>query len=109
MSCKLELLLPYIDPAQLPWDYQELVKIVGLEKTLEIAARIGKTYVYLEGLDTILMPAKREYVETLKRSPDPMNVRQIARDLDLSHVAVYEMLRPKRSEDKAGWQQDELL
>lgn len=110
MTCKLELLLPYIDPVKLPWDYRELVEIVGLEKALEIADRCGKTHMYLESLDNILMPAKREYVEAQRKGDQAINVRQIARDLDLSQETVYDMLRPKRDEeDKSGWRQEELL
>lgn len=113
MTCKLDLVMPFIDPEKLPWDYQELVDIVGLELTLKIADRVGKTYLYMESLDNILMPAKREYVleqrkKTLRGEAD-LNVRQIARDLDLSQETIYDMLRNKKDEDKSGWKQEELI
>jgi hypothetical protein len=113
MTLKLDLLLPYIDPETLPWDYRELVEIVGLEKTLEIAARVGKTHMYMESLDNILLPAKREYVldqrkKTLRGGAD-LNVRQIARDMDLSQETVYAMFRQKDETKDAGWKQESLI
>lgn len=114
MTCKLDLLLPFIDSDKLPWDYQELIRIVGLEKTLEIADRIGGTHIYMEKLDTILMPAKRDYImeerrKTLRGGAD-LNVRMVARDMDISQAIVYEMLKPDRSnEEKDGWKQETLI
>lgn len=106
-------LLKYIDPTKLPWDYQELIDIVGLEKTLEIAARCGGTHVYLEKLDTILMPAKRAYVlaRFSGENEEPFHVRQVARDINLSQETVYEMLRKRNRKDGEddGWKQEELI
>lgn len=109
---KIELLLKYIDPLKLPWDYRELNEIVGLEQTLQVAARVGGTHMYMEKLDTILMPAKREYVlDQFKKAEGQCNVRQIARDIDLSQETVYEILRHRNSKDgdKSGWKQEELI
>jgi Mor family transcriptional regulator len=109
---KIEYLLKYIDPEQLPWDYQELLQIVGLEKTMEIADRVGGTHLYMEKLDTILMPAKRAYVlDQFKKAEGQCNVRQIARDIDLSQETVYEILRHRNSKesDKLRWKQEALI
>lgn len=114
MGDSLQKLLEYIDPEKLPWDYRELIEIVGLEKTLEIASRCGGTYVYLEKLETILMPAKRAYIldQFKQHSNGPFNVRQVARDIDLSHEMVYQILRKRHAkevEEDDGWKQEKLI
>lgn len=110
---KYDKLLTYIDPDKLPWDYRELVEIVGLEKTLEIASRCGGTHVYLEKIDTLLLPFKRAYVldQFNSHTEGTFNVRQIARDMNLSQETVYEFLRQRNAKDgdKSGWKQEEIF
>jgi len=109
---KIDVLMKYIDAEKLPWDYREYVELVGLEKTLEIAARVGGTHVYMEKLSTILLPAKRAYIiDAFNKSKGALNVRQVARDIDLSQETVYEILRHRNDKpgDKSGWQQESLI
>lgn len=106
--------LDYLDPATLPWDYQELVRIVGLEKTLEIAARCGGTPIYMEQIDTILMPAKKAYIlacHAAATPENPFNARKVARDADVCMDTVYEVLRKRNGKtiDQSAWQQESLL
>ena len=112
MAIKLELVKPYIDPEKLPYDYQALCEIVGLEKTLAVADEHGGTSMYLEKLQTILMPFIRLYViDQFKQSEGPLNVRRVAREMGISQETVYEILRNRhgKGEDKSGWQQEALI
>lgn len=109
---KIEKLVKYIDPEKLPWDYQEYVELVGLEKTLEIAARVGGTHVYMEKLSSIMMPFIRQYViDEFNRSEGPLNVRLVARDMGISQETVYDILRHRNDKDqeKNGWKQEALI
>lgn len=112
---KLEKLIAHIDPEKLPWDYRELVEIVGLEKTLEIAARVGGTHIYMEKIDTLLMPSIRAYVldefTKARHAKQKMNIREVARDMDVSQETVYDILRHRHDPDteKPGWKQEALI
>jgi len=110
---KYAKIIDHIDPAKLPFDYQELIEIVGLEKTLEIAERVGGTYMYMEKIENVLMPAKRAYVlqQCSSANDDQVNIRKIARDTDLSLETVYDILRKRHSKevDKSGWKQESLV
>lgn len=112
---KLEKLLEYIDPEKLPWDYQEFVGLVGLEKTLEIAKRVGGTHIYMEKLESILSPFIRAYAiekfHEARRAGEKLNVREVARDMDVSQETIYEIIRTRHAVpgDKSGWQQESLI
>lgn len=110
---KYAKIIDHIDPEKLPFDYQELIEIVGLEKTLEIAERVGGTYLYMDKIETVLMPAKRAYIlrQCSSATDDEINIRRLARDVDLSMETVYDILRKRNSKevDKSGWKQESLV
>lgn len=105
--------IDHIDPEKLPFDYQELIEIVGLEKTLEIAERVGGTYIYMEKIENVLLPAKRAYIlrQCSASSDEQINVRRLARDTDLCMETVYDILRRRHAKDadKSGWKQEVLI
>lgn len=112
---KLDKLFKYIDPEKLPWDYRELCDIVGLEQTLAVAARVGGTHMYMEKIDTILMPFIRAYVldefNQARHKKEKLNVREVARDMNVSQETVYDILRHRHDPDteKPGWKQEVLI
>lgn len=78
--------------------YHELIDLIGLEKTIEVAQRFRKQSIYFGNIDRIEGQLKRRYIierfAVLVREMDPPRVyTHLARETGFAVPTVYDIVR----------------
>lgn len=68
-------------------DEKDMVRILGVNKYLELLDRFKKTTVYFT--DRSILAAKKDFIVLNRKTP----AKQLARDLELSEMTIYNVLR----------------
>jgi Mor family transcriptional regulator len=82
-----------VEPQQLPEVYQEIVGVIGLEPTLQLAQVFAGNSVYFPKLDRALITLRNRLIRS---EFDGANTRALARRWGLSSRHVRHILRPER-------------
>lgn len=95
--------MDYVEPGQLPEDYQLMVSAIGLENTIKLAQALPSVYIYLKSPDKLFKPAKIKYI--LKRYEasgpgEPFNYRRMAVETGLSVREVYDIVESRKERAK---------
>jgi len=85
-----------VEPGQLPEVYQEIVGVIGLEPTLQLAQVFSGNSVYFPKLDRALIELRNRLIRS---EFDGANTRALARRWGLSSRHVRHILRPMRREE----------
>ena len=85
-----------VQPEQLPEVYQEIVGVIGLEPTLQLAQVFSGNSVYFPKLDRSLIALRNRMI---RAEFDGANTRQLARRWGLSARHVRHILRPPHRDD----------
>jgi len=85
-----------VEPKQLPEVYQEIVGVIGLEPTLQLAQVFSGNSVYFPKLDRALVELRNRLI---RAEFDGNNTRSLARRWGLSSRHVRHILRPVRREE----------
>ncbi len=85
-----------VEPDQLPEVYQEIVGVIGLEPTLQLAQVFSGNSVYFPKLDRALIDLRNRLIRS---EFDGGNTRSLARRWGLSSRHVRHILRPMRREE----------
>lgn len=88
-----------LKPEELPEQYQEIARLIGLDNTIILAAYYGKSGVYFPSLDGVIAAKKREYI-TKNFKGD--NHKELARATGYSEVWVYEILKKGKLSRQSG-------
>lgn len=83
-----------IKPEELPEQYQEMVEVIGLENTMLLVQKFGKTGFYFRGLDALIEKKKKEYVRK-KHDGSRASILKLARETDYSERWIYVILGEK--------------
>jgi len=91
--------LEYLKIEELPEQYQAVIQVIGLEKTLALAEAFPGVPLYFKQARNLLLPAKKAYI---RERFTGANHRQLALDTSLRLAAIYEILAEKEEADKQG-------
>lgn len=78
---------------ELPEQYQEMSRLIGMDNTIILAAYYGKSGVYFPSLDGVITAKKKEYIVKNFKGD---NHKALARETDYSERWVYEILEEAR-------------
>jgi Mor family transcriptional regulator len=89
----------YVVVEELPEQYQEAIRVIGLEATLKLCEAFPGVPLYFKSPHRLLLSAKKRYV---KKNFDGRNHRKLALTTGLPLAMVYDVLAEAREEDKQG-------
>ena len=89
----------YLIIEELPDQYQEAIRVIGLEATLKLCEAFPGVPLYFKAPHRLLLPAKKRYV---KKHFDGRNHRKLALTTGLPLATIYEILTEAREEGKQG-------
>lgn len=89
--------LEYLKTEELPEQYQEVIRVIGLDATLKLAEAFPGVPLYFKSVNRLLLPAKKAFI---RANFDGGNHRRLALDTGLPLATVYEILAEAREAAK---------
>ncbi|MEA5113037.1 MAG: Mor transcription activator family protein [Geobacteraceae bacterium] len=89
--------LEYLKIEELPEQYQDIIRVIGLDATLKLAQAFPGVPLYFKQVSRLLLPAKKAFI---RANFDGGNHRRLALDTELPLATVYEILTEAREAAK---------
>lgn len=91
---KIEEVLPYIEPEDIPDNYSEIISMIGLEPFLKICQYCAGDELYFPKVDRVI---KKSRDRMIRKEYDGTNIKMLAQKYELSIKQICNILKGSNS------------